>query len=97
MKTSSHTLRLLVALFLLAASALVPVPRRTATAQSGCEYWVAPTGSNGNPGTFAQPRATLDYASARVLALGAATAPSGSSMAYIPGWRTACTSVSALL
>ena len=66
MKAHPHTLRLFVALFLLAASALVPAPRRAASAQSGCEYWVAPTGSNGNPGTFAQPWATLDYASANV-------------------------------
>jgi len=35
----------------------------------GCEYWVATTGSNSNPGTSTQPWATLDYASARVLAL----------------------------
>jgi hypothetical protein len=37
-----------------------------------CEYWVAPApeGSNGSPGTFTQPWATLNYASARVLALG---------------------------
>ncbi|KAA0255781.1 MAG: hypothetical protein EDX89_03430 [Acidobacteria bacterium] len=38
----------------------------------GCEYWVAPPpeGSDSNPGTSAQPWATLDFASARVLALG---------------------------
>jgi hypothetical protein len=37
-------------------------------AAQGCEYWVAPppAGSNANPGTFAQPWATLDYASANV-------------------------------
>jgi hypothetical protein len=65
MNTPSLTLRLSITLFLLAASALAPVPQE-ASAQSGCEYWVAPTGSNGNPGTFAQPWATLDYASANV-------------------------------
>lgn len=27
-----------------------------------CEYWVDPTGSNGNPGTLALPWATLEYA-----------------------------------
>jgi len=34
----------------------------------GCAYWVAPEpeGSNGNPGTFAEPWATLEYASANV-------------------------------
>lgn len=31
-----------------------------------CEYWAAPSGSNDNPGTFAQPWATLEYASAHV-------------------------------
>ncbi len=33
-----------------------------------CEYWVAPVpaGSDSNPGTFSQPWATLDYASAHV-------------------------------
>ena len=47
------------------------VPISPALAQT-CEYWVAPApeGSNGSPGTFTQPWATLDYASARVLALG---------------------------
>jgi hypothetical protein len=35
----------------------------------GCEYWVAPTGSNSNPGTSAQPWATLEHASGRVMAL----------------------------
>ena len=39
-----------------------------------CDYWVAPVpeGSNSNPGTFVQPWATLDYASAQVLVLGGA-------------------------
>jgi hypothetical protein len=33
--------------------------------EAACEYWVAPppAGSDANPGTFAQPWATLDYAS----------------------------------
>jgi hypothetical protein len=45
-----------------------------AAAQSACEYWVAPPpqGSNAQPGTFAQPWATLDHASAAVLASGRA-------------------------
>ncbi|GJM42215.1 MAG: hypothetical protein DHS20C20_24970 [Ardenticatenaceae bacterium] len=59
--------------FLLAAVLLL-IPRyNTAGIQSntpagGCEYWVAPDpeGSNGNPGTFAEPWATLEYASANV-------------------------------
>lgn len=44
-------------------------PASPAQAQA-CEYWVAPApaGNNSNPGTFAQPWATLDYASARVFA-----------------------------
>ena len=43
-----------------------------AGAQSACTHWVAPPpgGNNGNPGTNALPWATLDFASARVLALG---------------------------
>jgi hypothetical protein len=43
-----------------------------AGAQPACTHWVAPppAGSNGNPGTSAQPWATLDFASARLLALG---------------------------
>ena len=37
-----------------------------------CQFWVAPppAGNDGNPGTSAQPWATLDHASARVLAQG---------------------------
>jgi hypothetical protein len=44
-----------------------------AAAQGGCQYYVAPppAGSDSNPGTAAQPWATLDFASARALALGA--------------------------
>jgi len=47
------------------------IPAAPALAQ-GCEYWVAPLpeGNDSYPGTFAQPWATLDYASAQVLALG---------------------------
>jgi len=43
-----------------------------AIAQSTCEYWAAPApaGNDSNPGTFAQPWETLDYASQRVLQLG---------------------------
>jgi hypothetical protein len=41
-----------------------------AWAQGTCQYYVAPSGNDGNPGTAAQPWATLDHASARVLALG---------------------------
>ncbi|HEX6737436.1 MAG TPA: hypothetical protein VF310_04085 [Vicinamibacteria bacterium] len=43
-----------------------------AHAQGTCQYYVAPApaGSDGNPGTAAQPWATLDHASARALALG---------------------------
>ncbi len=32
----------------------------------GCEYWVAPDGSNGNSGTFDEPWATMEYAAANV-------------------------------
>ena len=41
-----------------------------------CQFWVAPppAGNDGNPGTSAQPWATLDHASARVLAQGASGA-----------------------
>jgi hypothetical protein len=37
-----------------------------------CQYWVAPApeGNDGNPGSFAQPWATLNHASEQVLALG---------------------------
>ena len=43
-----------------------------AQAQGACEYWVAPppAGNDGNPGTFAQPWATLNFASSEVLAQG---------------------------
>jgi hypothetical protein len=66
MKLRPFTRRVILSLILVAAFTLGPMPRRTVTAQSGCEYWVAPNGSNSNPGTFAQPWATLDYASANV-------------------------------
>jgi hypothetical protein len=41
-------------------------------AEQACEYWVAPppAGDNANPGTFAAPWATLDYASQRAFQLG---------------------------
>lgn len=41
---------------------------RPAAAQAACERWVAPApaGNDANPGTAAQPWATLDYASAHV-------------------------------
>jgi hypothetical protein len=57
---------------LLLASVLLFVPRagtleiEPAVPAGGCEYWVAPDGSNGNLGTFAEPWATLEYASANV-------------------------------
>ncbi|HET9316197.1 MAG TPA: Calx-beta domain-containing protein [Vicinamibacteria bacterium] len=43
-----------------------------AGAQPACTHWVAPppAGNDANPGTSAQPWATLDFASARILALG---------------------------
>src|SRR5262245_41540120 len=43
-----------------------------AEAQGACEYWVAPApeGNDANPGTFASPWATLNFASAEVLSLG---------------------------
>ncbi len=46
----------------------------SARAQGSCQYYVAPPplGSNANPGSAAQPWATLDWASSRVLALGGA-------------------------
>ena len=39
-----------------------------------CQFWVAPGGNDGGPGTSGQPWATLDNASARVLAMGASGA-----------------------
>jgi hypothetical protein len=51
------------ALSILAIVTLTFASQRLVSAQSGCEYWVAPAGLNTNPGTFAQPWATLDYAS----------------------------------
>ncbi len=54
-----------------AVFAVVTLAAPAARAQ-GCAYWVAPppAGSDANPGTEALPWATLDWASARVLALG---------------------------
>ena len=37
-----------------------------ARAQS-CQYWIAPAGSNSNPGTSQQPWATFDHAAAQIL------------------------------
>ena len=60
-----------ISLMIVLASLLTYVPYAQTTPIS-CEYWVAPppAGNNVYPGTFDQPWATLDYASARVLALG---------------------------
>ncbi len=51
-----------IALLFMAA----PIIGHPASAQGGCEYWLAPSpaGDDGNPGTFAQPWATLNHASA---------------------------------
>lgn len=46
--------------------ALTALGARPSAAQTACERWVAPDGDNANPGTSAQPWATLDYASANV-------------------------------
>ena len=53
----------------------VTVPGRAVSGQTPCQYWVAPPpeGSDSNPGTLAQPWATLNWASDRVLALGGST------------------------
>ena len=53
---------------LAAALSLVLMP--AAARAQGCDYWVAPppAGNDGNPGTFASPWATLDWASSRVFA-----------------------------
>jgi hypothetical protein len=60
---------LVVAIIFVTVPALVRVAPSLAQA---CEYWVAPApeGSDSNPGTFSQPWATLEYASAQVLTLG---------------------------
>jgi hypothetical protein len=60
----------LVILLLVAVAVTPPSP---AQAQA-CDYWVAPApaGSDSNPGSFAQPWATLDYASSQVFTLGGA-------------------------
>jgi hypothetical protein len=68
MSLPSRAVRLGVCVFILSLS--LAVPGSAIVHSAACEYWVAPTGSDSNPGTFAQPWATLDYASARVLALG---------------------------
>jgi hypothetical protein len=51
---------------------LVGFGAASAHAQGSCQYHVAPAplGNDAHPGTAAQPWATLDWASARVLALG---------------------------
>jgi hypothetical protein len=41
-----------------------------APAQSPCQHYVSPTGSDSSPGTAAQPWATLNHASAQTLLLG---------------------------
>ncbi len=53
-------------LTVLLLGAVLPTP----AAAQACDYWVAPppAGSDSNPGTQAQPWATLDHASAAVLA-----------------------------
>ena len=58
-------LALVILIALLLPPILIALARPPA---QGCEYWVAPPpeGSDANPGTFAQPWATLDYASASV-------------------------------
>lgn len=58
-------------LVILAALSLTLWPDAEITAlatASSCTYWVAPppAGSNNNPGTLAQPWATLEYASAHI-------------------------------
>jgi hypothetical protein len=59
---------------------------RAAHAQAPCNFWVAPppVGSDANPGTQALPWATLNFASAQVLALGA----SGSTVCFMNGVYT---------
>jgi hypothetical protein len=56
--------------------ALVSLLAAPAAEAQVCQFWVAPppAGNDGNPGTSAQPWATLDNASARVLAQGASGA-----------------------
>ena len=61
MRSPARGLLLLVSL----AGALAP-----SWAHGQCAYYVSTTGSDSNPGTAGQPWATLDHASARVLALG---------------------------
>ena len=58
------------------ALALVSLLAAPAADAQVCQFWVAPppAGNDGNPGTSAQPWATLDNASARVLAMGASGA-----------------------
>jgi hypothetical protein len=55
-----------------AAAAALGLVGRTALAQAPCTHYVATTGTDGAgvPGTLAQPWRTLDFASARILALG---------------------------
>lgn len=57
-------LRALIAAFTLA------VAGAAAESEAQCQYYVAPGGSDANPGTAGQPWATLNHASAQVLASG---------------------------
>lgn len=53
----------------LALVIILSLPANSLSAvQGGCDYWVAPApaGNDANPGTFAQPWATLNHASASV-------------------------------
>jgi hypothetical protein len=59
----------LVAYAMLVGMLTAPAPR-FATSVLHCEYWVAPDGHDSDPGSFEKPWATLDRASAQVLALG---------------------------
>jgi hypothetical protein len=81
--------RLLVAAFLAAAgaTAALPVPARA----QGCDYWVAPPpeGNDANPGTQALPWATLNFASAEVLAQG----QSGATVCFKDGVYTGANSL----
>jgi hypothetical protein len=57
--------RVLLAGILMAVSALIPA---TPVVAQSCQYWVAPApaGNDSNPGTLAQPWATLQHAAAHV-------------------------------
>ena len=62
-----------------------------ARAQAPCNFWVAPppVGNDANPGTQAQPWATLNFASAQVLALG----QSGATVCFMNGVYTGANSL----